>query len=198
MTLEQLKTALTKAADCKDPEAASDGQKHRERSRIWVECLGETLRENFRATEPDIRVFTKHYVENRDDFGLNELLYDVCVCETGECPSHSGRKQLRYITRAVWLSESEFARDSAGAIKDFNKLALGASENKLFVGPRLSSDADDTMFRGTLLPVAKCCINASSPNVFLAQVSHPDNWRLEQPKATLWKLVGAQWIAVNE
>lgn len=196
MTLQQLKSALAEAAKCPDKEGLLDGPMHRERSRVWVECLGKQLGASFKGSDRDVRVFTKHEDSNREDFGLNELLYDVCVCETALSPSHTGRKQLRYVTRALWLIESEFAKDSAAAIKDFNKLVLGAAENKLFVGPRLSSDADDATFRTTLLPVAQRCINAVSPNVFLAQVSHPDSWKREQPKVTLWKLDTA-WTEIS-
>lgn len=196
MTLDLLKVALTRAQQCKPADDGQDGPKHRERSKNWVECLGQSLRDSLKANS-SVRVFTKHEPSNREAFGLNELLYDVCVVETGECSSLTGRK-LQYVTRAVWLIESEFARDSGAAVKDFNKLVLGAAENKLFIGPRLSSDGDDQRFRDALIPVARQCVNDASPNVFLAQVTHPDSWDTgTPPTATLWKLLGSSWEVVH-
>jgi len=94
------------------------------------------MAEEFRKLypEPDVRVFCKWDDCNRGEFGLNELLYDVCVCRTETCLSARQGKTLRYVTKALWQVESEFARDSYEAVKDFNKLVIGSAENKLFVG----------------------------------------------------------------
>jgi hypothetical protein len=143
-----------------------------------------------------VRVFSKEYRKNRREFGLNEMLYDICVCETASCPSHTGKKDLQYITRALLLIESEFARNSAAAVNDFNKLVLAAADNKLFVAPFLGEETRDKNFRDKLLPVAQRCLNSASPNVYLAQVPHPDTWD-ERPshRIELWRLEGLAWIA---
>src|SRR4051812_11217023 len=98
---------------------------HRKRSCAWVEGLADVLRKTLERADGEVRVFSKEYRDNRADFGVNEMLYDICVCETATCPTFSGRRPLRYITSALWLIESEFAKDSAAAVKDFNKLVLG-------------------------------------------------------------------------
>ncbi len=193
MTLQQLKSALAEAAKCPDEEGLSNGPKHQKRSRNWVECLGNVLRKNFEGKNDAVRVFTKHHPGNSVEFSLNELLYDVCVCQTATLPTlHAQRGDIRYVTRALWLIESEFDDNIAEAIKDFSKLVIGAAENKLFVGPR-SSDISDARFRERLLPVAQCCLNYPSANVLLAHVPHPADWGPAQAEVTLWKLAGAQW-----
>jgi hypothetical protein len=66
---------------------------HRARSKALVEAVGKELRRAY-AAEPDVRVFTKHHEANRADFGLNELLYDVCVCRVATVESAAQRKTL--------------------------------------------------------------------------------------------------------
>lgn len=198
MNLQHLESALRKAMHPDVPEDSSlgAGPRNRKRSCAWVEALADELRLVYRP-EDNFFVFSKECKDHRKPFGINELLYDVTVVETALCASHSGSKQLRFVTRAVWLIESEFARDSAAAVKDFNKLVLGASDNKLFVGPRLSNDSDDTRFRDALIPVARKCVNAESHNVFLAQASHPNSWTEDaEPTVALWKLNDARWERV--
>ena len=196
MTLELLERALAAVpADC--GEGFSHGVRNRKRSCAWVECLAEELRKTFESVDRDVRVFSKEHRKNRADFGLNEMLYDLCVCETATCDSHTGRKQLRYITRVLWLIESEFAKNSVAAVKDFNKLVLGAAENKLFIAPCLGDRNRDATFRARLLPVAQRCVNAASSHVYLAQVPHPDAWdQLPRGNIMLWKLDGADWTLV--
>ncbi len=83
-------------------------------------CLAHELK-TLVGDDPDVRVLYRNNPDetNRADFGLNELLYDVCICRTAEHPSSRGGRALRYFTGAVWLVESEFARDSAQAVNDF-------------------------------------------------------------------------------
>jgi hypothetical protein len=136
----------------------------------------------------NVRVFTKYDETNKPEFGLNELLYDVCIVETDTCISAGNRKQLRYITRAIWQVESEFAADSSEAVKDFNKLVIGSAENKLFIGPHLS-DATGPAYRSALLPVAR-----RIPGVYLAHVPHPSEWRAERGDTSLWQLRNDEWV----
>jgi hypothetical protein len=133
LTVEHLKRALVHPSQCGVPDPPSPGSLHQARSSEWVRCLAGELKQLY-ADSPDVRVFHKGDGGNREDFGLNELLYDVCVCQTAPCASARQGKTLRHITRALWQVESEFARDSFEAVKDFNKLVLGAAENKLFIG----------------------------------------------------------------
>jgi hypothetical protein len=175
-----------------------DRVRNRKRSCAWVECLAAELRARFEGSAGDIRVFSKEYRKNRKEFGVNEMLYDIGVCETATCPSHTGRKQLRYITHALWLIESEFAKNSAAAVNDFNKLVLGAADNKLFIAPFLGHETRDKNYREKLLPVAQRCLNPASRNVYLAQVPHPNRWGERPPhRIGLWKLEGLKWAATE-
>ena len=129
----------------------------------------------------DVRVLFRNNPDeaNRADFGLNELLYDVCICRTAEHPSASGGprggRALRYVTEALWLVESEFARDSFQAVKDFNKLVIGHAANKLFIGPRLGA-ADEERYLNALMPVARASAHNGASSVYAALVPHPGEW----------------------
>ena len=96
MTLDLLKLALTHAEQCGLSDGAQDRPKHRERSKKGVECLGNSLRGSLKANS-SVCVFTKHERSNREAFGLNELLYDVCVVETGD----AGREALQKLGTVV-------------------------------------------------------------------------------------------------
>lgn len=85
LSLEYIKRALEAAACDLSHAAASPQLLHTARSRQWVNCLASELK----ALHPDrhVRVFFKGNAENQAEFGLDELLYDVCICETDTCPS---------------------------------------------------------------------------------------------------------------
>jgi hypothetical protein len=184
--VEHLERALTNAGQCDGDPQSSKQLLHRDRSQAWVRCLADELRSMF--TDANIRVFCKADDRNREEFGLNELLYDVCVCRTETCPSARHRKSLRYVTAALWQVESEFARDSHEAVKDFNKLVIGSADNKLFIGPRLGSSEIDGYLK-TLLRVALCCTG----NVYVAMVPHPGDWGTDGERVLLWQLADQRW-----
>ena len=76
--------ALSQAVGTRD-EGVTRGQRNRNRSRNFVEALGSQFREHYKtAGSSDIVVMTKHYSENRNRFGLNELLFDVLVCKAAQ------------------------------------------------------------------------------------------------------------------
>ena len=189
LTAELLERALADAGKCVSSDGKSPQALHAARSRAWVKCLGEQLRAL--CSEPDVRVFCKSDDCNREEFGLNELLYDVCVCRTETCSSARGTKTLRYVTKALWLVESEFARNSYEAVKDFNKLVIGAAENKLFVGPRLG-EREEAQYLEALLPVARCSAEHGA-NVWLAMVAHPDAWGEAGVGVKLSRIDGDAW-----
>lgn len=145
------------------------------------------------SNEPDVRVFHKGDDGNRAEFGLNELLYDVCVCRTDECPSARQGTLLRYVTKALWQVESEFARDSSEALKDLNKLVIGTAENKLFVGPRLTAPAVELAYLGALLPAARRCTG----NVYAALVGHPDGWPASEAGVVARRLTEGRWQPIG-
>jgi hypothetical protein len=161
---------------------------HRERSRIWVEALASEFR-NFHCGDLNVRVFSKHCPDSRREFHLNELLYDVCVCRVEAVPSAVHKRELIYIKEPLWLIESEFAKDSRQALIDFNKLVLGSSQNKLFVGPQVK---DNESFIEVLVPPASACTG----NVFLALLPHPALWDSGHGEGPLfWRFTNGAWLA---
>src|SRR5687767_9208819 len=107
LTVDHLKRALAEASRCVAPDDSPSQVLHQARSREWVRCLAGQLKGLY-AEEPDVRVFHKGDDANRLEFGLNELLYDICICRTAPCPSARQGKTLRYVTKALWQVESEF------------------------------------------------------------------------------------------
>ena len=190
LTVELLTNALAKANECNLSQCATPGAKHQRRSAEWVRCLARTLGEL--TGESDVCALHKGDDQNRARFGLNELLFDICVCRTGRTNAVRG-KSLPYVTRALWIVESEFARDSAAMVKDFNKLVIGDADNKLFVGPRLAEDVESKLL-DALLPVAKCADAGGKSRVFVALVPHPDEWGPAQAGIKLYRLAGDNWV----
>ena len=194
LTLEHLRRALKKATACNSPgspDLLSAQSLHRQRSSEWVQCLAHELK-TLVGDDRNVRVLYRNNDENRDDFGLNELLYDVCICRTAEHPSARGGRALRYVTGAVWLVESEFARDSCQAVKDLNKLVIGRAENKLFIGPTLGP-ADEAGYLAALLPVAAAAAAEGASRVYVALVPHPGEWAPEMSDVTLRRYAPAGW-----
>lgn len=99
--------------------------------------------------------------------------------------SATNHQTLRHITRALWQIESEFAVDTREAIYDFNKLVLGSSERKLFIGPQVAKESD---FLKPLGEAAKWC----KSHTYVALIPHPDRWPLGEPDVRLWKYEG-EW-----
>ena len=161
---------------------------HRNRSKQFVEALARQFREHYKDNDT-IRVLSKHYELHRAEFGLNELLFDVLVCDTSTVHSARDSASLRYVAKALWAVESEFARDTRQAIFDFNKLVLAAAESKLFVGPIVT---DESAFLEPLLAPAAMC----GGEVFVALVPHPSDWHLAGTSAHLYGLQGSQWKGV--
>lgn len=153
---------------------------HHERSKHFVELLAERFRDYY-SNNLNIKIFSKHYYGNRDDFGINEYQYDVLVCEVDSVFSAKQQKKLPFIKQAIWLVESEFARNTREALKDFNKLVIGNSKYKQFIGP-LNSVND--AFINTLLPAAKKCNGI----VYIILLSHPDSWDKGKIVFSIWKL----------
>jgi hypothetical protein len=191
-----LKDALTAARQC---AISNPRSKHPRRARAiaWVECLADQMARLADAGAEGgdgVKVFWKYGPKNREAFGLNELLYDVCICQTDTCESYRGRP-LRFITRCLWQIESELAKNSADAVKDFNKLVIGRADNKLFVGPRIGTPEQDHRFLERLKPVARCCVGDPPSNVYVALVPHPKDWEESMDEPALWRLIDGEWAA---
>src|SRR5262245_13437106 len=181
LTVDLLEAALKSAYDdCEKLRGLSAQQKHSKRSQAWVQCLGKQLKTIVQGK--NIVVFCKADSTNREKFGLNEMLYDVSICETDECTAPGG-KTLRFITQAIWQVESEFAPNAREAVKDFNKLVIGCADYKLFIGPQVSAKKLKG-YLAALLPVACCC---GPSKVYLAMVPHPGKWNGRAGQIAMWE-----------
>jgi hypothetical protein len=178
--------ALAAALACVD-EGATTGARHRNRSKNFVECLADELRGRY-SDRVDVAVFSKHYGGNRQQHGLNELMYDVAVCETRQVPSASGRAELTYVSAMLVAIESEMARDSREALYDFSKIVMGRAEANLFIGPHVANEA---AYLDALGPAADCCAGET----FVALVPHPDEWRPDrESEVSLWQRDTGSWV----
>ena len=141
----------------------------RARERAFVKAFATQLSEAF--TTEDIRVFSAYGRGNRNDFGAEQLLYDVEVCRV-DCGTTSDRKKVNfaYIRAALWQIEIEFSLDWRDAVYTLNRLSCGAAENKLLITARRKSGRDD--FLATMLPVASACTG----QVYLALLTQPQDW----------------------
>jgi hypothetical protein len=165
------------------------GSLHRERSSRWIEALADAFRAQY-ADDPSIRVFSRHNEANKDDFLLNELLYDVSVCRVDEVRSAVQKRLLAYVREALWQVESEFAKNSRETLKDFNKLVCGSARCKLFVGSQVN---DNGSFVDVLLPAALAC----SGEVYVALLPHPKEWGSPPLKVLTWRLADGAWEPVG-
>jgi hypothetical protein len=185
--LDYVRSALISASEMPD-EGFTDRQIHQNRSRHFVESLAEVFRQRFKDDQ-GVRVLSRGCEDHRLEFGLNELLYDILVCEIDHTKSPRHKKVLTFVSRAIWQIESEFAADAREALFDFNKLVLGSASHKLFIGPKTN---DDMRFLESLLPAARCC----SGEVFVALATHPAKWSSDVDVA-FWRTGGDGWVPVQ-
>lgn len=152
---------------------------NKDRSKYFVEYLAENFQNYYNQEE--FKVFSKYNKKNRADFQLNEYLYDILVCKIGKVKAAKQNKELKFIKEVFWLIESEFKKDSHAAIIDFNKLVIGNSKFKLFVGS-ISSVTDS--YLATLLPLAEKC----NGDVYIILMDHPKDWDKKDISIIIWKL----------
>ena len=163
--------ALKKAK--RDGESA--GQTHRERSSAWIDCLGTGFQEHY--SEPSQLVFWRHNYDNQRQFGLNELLFDLLVCQVEELESARHKIPLQFVSKCHWLVESELDNESTREItKDFSKLIMGRSDNKLFI----------SSYQGTrqeqVLDMCSKMAGYCKGELYMCFIDHPKKWR-DAPKA---------------
>ena len=163
---------------------------HRKRSQEWVKVLAENFRKCYSNQDNKVKVFSKDFGEHRTEFKVNELLYDIAVCRTGETSSAEKGTCLAYIQEALWIVESEMARDSREAIIDFSKLVMGSARNKLFIGPKVNNQ--DNFNNVLLAPAGHCC-----GSVYLAIIPHPEDWDKRDDEPELFIFSGGSWKKVS-
>lgn len=99
-----VQAAFQKAVTIPDHDD-SELKRNRQRSQNWVESLAIAFREAY-SEDNSVRVFSKYHKENRKEFGLNELLYDVAVCRINHLESPGNKKRLAYIEKVLCFVES--------------------------------------------------------------------------------------------
>lgn len=181
---DALRAAQDKAGD----------QLNARRSADWVRELAAGLGSHCRNSKPDIpiAVFCRGDSENRPNFRINELLFDVLVAEVKIISSASKGKDLRALSKILWLVESELKRsDSRDVLIDLNKLIVGKAENKLLV---ISSD---TRLVEWTLKAMRLLLDWRESNVFLAIIPHPNEWGAPScPCSEVYQLSGDAWLTL--
>jgi hypothetical protein len=145
----------------------------KERAKEWVERLAINLVKFYSVD--NVISFSKYNFSHRKDFKLNELLYDIAVCQIEKEQSANTKHDLWYISDVLWEVESELQEeDSAQIVKDFNKLVLGSAPNKLLIA---AIPKNVEAYIRVLTPIANSCVRIHPGNVFIVFVAHPKQWQ---------------------
>lgn len=141
----------------------------RARERAFVKAVAVQFSDALAAE--DVRVFSPFARANRDDFGIDRLLFDIEICRVAFAEA-AGRNadQFAFISSALWQIEIEFSLDWRDAIIALNRLSCGGAENKLLIAAQRKSGQDD--FLATVQPVVSACAG----QVFLALITQPRDW----------------------
>ena len=169
MNVKTVVMGALEAAQGRDDAIVDRGARHRARSARFVERLAAGLLEEHADCGQAVASMTKHDEQYRHLFGMNELLFDVALVSYDVVDSGSSGKDLAFVTKGLWIVESEMAKDKRQALFDFNKLILGQADNKLFVGPHVHDEA------GYLRVLAHAAGNCSG-SLYVAFIPHPDEW----------------------
>ena len=159
------------------------------KAEIWVNCLGKGFRRHYEGSSQ--AVFWRGNGNNKNDFGLNELLFDISVCETAKVSSIVKEDQLTFVAGCYWQVESELNdSNSREFTKDFSKLVMGRSENKLFVSSYLDKHRK----------AAETLCSSMAPhcqgNLYLCFIPHPRAWDGPQSGPELLKWAVGGWSAL--
>ena len=173
-------------------DSLNAGQRNRKRSSQWVCALAEAFQSKYR--DPRVhRVFWLGNDKNREQFGINELLFDVMVCSVSTVESLQRQSNLlEFIDQCHWQIESEYNRSNSRAvIMDMSKLVVGSAENKLFVAAhRVSGEPE-------LLKLCAGIARRCSGNLYFAFVAHPEDWKRDPPEPVLYEWLAGYWERVG-
>jgi hypothetical protein len=178
------------SAQGKDDVSGSTGEVHRERSKNFVECLAAQMLQAH-AGQGNVASMSKHNDGHRERFGMNELLFDISVFQYDTVGSGSSDKELSFVTKSLWIVESEMAKNKREALYDFNKLVLGKAEKKLFVGPRVDDREEDDYLR-VLGKAARNC----EGELYVALIPHPDEWPAPAARVKVWTWRLVRWESI--
>lgn len=155
------------------------------RERVWVKTLATQLEDELGGD--DVRVFTAYNRDNVEDYGADQLLNDIQVCRISKTTTADKKKEeILYVHASLWQVEIDLSRDLPHAVYAFNRLVIGNSENKLFVGAQMVSHET---YINTLIAPAQAC----SGRVHLALIPHPEDWDDDEHPINVWQLVDGKW-----
>ncbi len=169
------------------------GKRNRLRSSDWVCALAETFEKEYDVSDVH-RVFWLGNDTNREQFGINEYLFDVMVCSVSTVESLQRQSnRLEFIDQCHWQVESEFNRsNSREVIVDMSKLVVGSAENKLFIAAHRTSGEQDLL--KLCAGIARRCIGA----VYFAFVAHPDEWDGTPTEPDLYEWLEGYWVRIEK
>lgn len=157
------------------------GQLHRALSKEWIAALS-------RASQ---RLFHNAKVRSRAPGFEPEIMLDVVVGEVATATSPIRGRKVSYFQKLVLAIESEFSRDGAHALYDFQKLLMTSASNRLFIG---SSHKNASRFLDFLKPCARQCTSGLS----VALISHPDEWHKGIDFQECWSWHEGDWVPAPE
>ncbi len=162
----------------------------RARERAYIKTLTTHFEDSL--SDDNVRVFSAYQRGNSEDFGTEQLLYDIHVCRVGVTQTADRKKEeLHYIQASLWQIETDFSRDIQSAVYAFNRLVVGNAENKLFIGAQLTAGRDT--YIKSLKACAEVCIGA----VYLALIPHPDSWDDDEHPIDVWQFLEGDWQTVQ-
>lgn len=172
IVLKSLKNAMISAKERSAGKPDLHKKENKRRSTEFVEYLADELR-NYYQEEDHYRVLSQRYSdENHDEFGLNELLYDIFVCKIDHVNAvRKADTGLVFVKEAIWAIESEMAKNTREMLYDFNKLLVSSSRSKLFVGP-LTSYNDEILELLSTTAIDSLC----NGKFYFTLIPHPDDW----------------------
>lgn len=163
-----LKTMLQVAlnqAKATQPKETELGKIHAELSQAWVNALTAQFQNVYQAANH--RVFSRSCSRWH---GHQEVLFDIHVCTVECAESPWQKKNIGFITGALWQVESELRPDTSALVSDFEKLVVGSAENKLFIAPGGPKHIEKW------IPFfARMAANCSGV-VYVAFISEPKDW----------------------
>lgn len=166
------------------------GKTNRLRSGKWIDSLARRFEEYYSGERH--RVFWSGNSGNRDQFGVNELLFDIALCSISATKSlQAEARDLPFVARCHWQIESEFSRSNTrDIVLDMSKLVMGSAENKLFVAAHRGNREAAVLEQCS--DIAACC----SGQVYFCFVSHPEDWDAKPELPTLHEWIAGGWTPV--
>ena len=189
--LDVVNRAWSRARDARS-QNEDIGKRNRQRSSDWVCALAEAFEAKYGDRDVH-RVFWLGNDRNREQFGINEYLFDVMVCSVSTVESLQRQSnRLDFIDQCHWQVESEFNRsNSREVIVDMSKLVVGSAQNKLFVAAHRKSGEEDLL--KLCAGIARRCGGA----VYFAFVAHPDEWDGTPMEPAMYEWLEGYWVRIQ-